>query len=84
MTPALPNANDRERDDGADDEQADDGHAPVKVAPPSRALISRLVHVELVSEGGMGRLEAALATVRFRLVEGGIRRDREERGHHPG
>lgn len=36
MSPALFNANHNERDDGANDEQADDRHASVDLPPPDR------------------------------------------------
>jgi hypothetical protein len=78
LTPTLLDTNDCEGHDGANDEQPDDGHDPIKIAPPSGALIPRLVDGLLESVGGMRRLEVRL------LAVVGIGRDRKERGNHPG
>jgi hypothetical protein len=58
----LPGANNCEGDYGANDEKADHGHAPVKIAPPPGALISQFVEeLLLVSESRTRRPEPALA-----------------------
>ncbi len=76
LTPTLFYANDCEGDDGANDEQPDDGHDPIKVTPPSGALISRLVDDVLLVSGG--RLDVCL------LLVAGVGRDGEKCGNHPG
>lgn len=79
LAPALADANDSKGNDGANDEKADDGHNPVKVTPPSGALVSSFVEdLLLVSEGGMGRLDVCRRFVR------GVGWDGKESSNHPG
>lgn len=40
---ALLNTQDSKCNDGTDDQQADDGHDPVKITPPSGTVVSNLV-----------------------------------------
>ena len=80
LAPTLLDANDRKGDDSANDEKPDDGHDPIKVTPPSGALIPRLVDdVLLLPEGGMSRLEVCLE-----LVVGGFWRNGKKSSDHPG
>ena len=84
VPPPLPDTDDCERDDGADDEKADDGHAPIKVTPPPGTLISCLVDdVLLVSEGGVDGAEMVLAVFDLEHLALGVGGEWKEGSNHP-
>jgi hypothetical protein len=42
-SPFLPHPDNNQGNGGANDEEADDGHAPIKVAPPQGAVVACLI-----------------------------------------
>ncbi len=79
LAPTLLDADDGKGDNSANNEQPNDGHDPVKVTPPSGALISRLVDdLLLLPEGGMSSLEVCL-----KLVVRGFGGDGKKGSNHP-
>lgn len=83
-SPTLADANNSECDDSTNDEEADDRHEAVEIAPPPSAFVLRLIEQILVISGsGVTTAELALGVVRLKHPVLGVWGQREESSNHP-